>query len=294
MLKLGEGALAERVLSLLPVRLADEIKRLAYGRRGGLGSIREIAIRLFGACTLTLGREVIRLYARPDREEMDSLCDRLLGGALYAHRDSISEGYISLGDGIRVGVCGSAGYEDGRLVGVSDMQSLLFRIPTGECEFADELYGIFCQGIGQGMLIYSPPGVGKTTALRSLAASVGGGREPLRVLVVDERREFSIEDYRGCRVDILSGYRRPVGIEIATRTMSAELIMIDELSAEDGELLPSVVRCGIPIVATAHAGGLDEIMKRPALRPLIDLGVFSVFVGIYRSDGEYRLKVDRV
>ena len=294
MLKLKEASAVDRVLSLLPIKTSDEIRRLAFGRRGGLGRIREIAIRLSGACTLTVGDEVLRLYCVPDRDEMDSLCDRLLGGALYAHRDSIASGYISLGDGIRVGVCGRAGYEGGRLVGVRDMHSLLFRIPTGECEFGEELYAVFREGIGQGMLIYSPPGVGKTTALRSLAASVGGGRDAIRVSVVDERREFSAEDYLGCQVDILSGYRRPVGIEIATRTMAAQLIMIDELSAEDGRLLPEVVRCGIPIVATAHGKDMEEIMKRPALRPLIDLGVFSVFVGIYRFGGEYRLKVDRV
>lgn len=293
MLCVKEGA-AEQVLSLLPVGIGEEIRRLAYGRRGGLGRIREIRIRSGGACTLTLGEEEIRLYARPDRDEMDSLCQRILGGALYAHRDSIASGYISLGNGIRVGVCGSAAYEGGRLVGVRDLCSLAFRIPSGECEFADELYGVYLRGIGQGMLIYSLPGVGKTTALRSLAALVGGGDRPIRVCVVDERSEFVREDYYGCEVDILSGYRRPVGIEIATRTMSAQLIMIDELSAEDGESLLGVLRCGIPIVATAHAADFDDIMRRPALRPLIDLGVFSVYVGITRGESGYRLQVDRV
>ena len=177
----------ERVIGLLPGRQAEEIRRIASGRRGGIGEIREIMIRREGICDMNIGGELIRLYHRFDTDAAASLVKRLVDGALYAHRDSIASGYISLGNGIRVGICGSASYEDNKLVGISDMRSLLFRIPSGKCEFSSELREIFDLGIGQGMIIYSPPGVGKTTALRSLAKSVGSGSRPLRVSVVDER-----------------------------------------------------------------------------------------------------------
>ena len=132
-----------RVTELLPPHIAEEILRLASGRRAGVSGIREIRIRSGGACTMLIGGENIRLYGRLDRDMLSEVVDRLLGGALYAHRDSIASGYISLEGGIRVGVCGSAAYEDGRLVGVGDMRSLLFRIPTGECAFIDELYRLY-------------------------------------------------------------------------------------------------------------------------------------------------------
>lgn len=294
MIEIKRRSATERVIDILPPRLAEEIVRLASGRRGGISDIREIRIRRGGACSLLIGSESIRLYRSIDRDETDALMSRLVGGALYAHRDSIASGYLSLEGGVRVGVCGSAAYDGERLVGVSDMRSLIFRIPSGRCEFADELYSVFCEGIGQGMLIYSPPGVGKTTALRSLASSVGSGRDPLRVCVVDERCEFSEEDYRGCEVDILKGYKRREGIEIATRTLSCDLIMIDELGADDAEALLGVVRCGIPLIATAHAAGCEELLAKPALRGLFDCSVFSVLVGISAEDGSYKLRVDRI
>lgn len=285
---------ASRVIDILPVPLADEIVRLASGRRGGIGEIREIMIRREGACGVLIGNESLRLYHSIDRMQIDNLVSRLVDGALYAHRDSIASGYISLGGGIRVGICGSASYDGGRLVGVGDMRSLLFRIPSGRCEFKDELYEVFCRGIGQGMLIYSPPGVGKTTALRSLAMEVGGGISPLRVCVVDERCEFPTEDFSSCEVDILRGYKRREGIEIATRTLSPDLIMIDEIGADDGESIMGVVRCGIPLVATAHAGSLEELLIRPALGGLLGCSVFSVAVGISLTEGRYILSVDRL
>ena len=284
----------ERVIDLLPRHIGEEITRLASGRVGGASEIREIRLRLDGVCSMLIGDEHICLFGRIDRVEMDELMSRLTGGALYAYRDSIASGYLSLEGGVRVGLCGSAAYDGDDLVGIRDMRSLLFRIPSGKCAFADEIYEIFRQGIGQGMLIYSPPGVGKTTALRSLAKNVGSGRGAIRISVVDERCEFWAEDYEGCEVDILRGYKRPLGIEIATRTLSPQLIMIDEIGRDDAEALMGVVRCGIPLIATAHAADFSEIMTRPALRPLIDCGVFSVFVGISHTGGEYKLRVDRV
>lgn len=294
MLKTKEKLRIHWVLSLLPEGLSEEIRRLAEGRKGGLSGIREIRLRRGGVSSLLLSGESIRLYYRIDREETEILMERLLDGALYAHRDGIASGYVCLDGGIRVGLCGSARYDGEGLVGVGEMRSLLFRIPTGECAFSEEIDRIFRSGVRSGMLIYSPPGVGKTTALRSLAYSLGGGPIPMRIAVVDERCEFSEEDYRGREVDILKGYKRRLGIEIATRTMSPQLIMIDEIGADDAESIIGVVKCGIPLIATAHAGSLSELLSKRSLAPLLDCGAFDLFVGISLSDGEYRLTVDRI
>ena len=294
MLKIKEKSKVERVLDLLPRAIAEEINRLAKGRRDGLSGIREIRIRRGGVCSLLIGGESVRLFSSLDREETAALLDRLLDGALYAHRDSIAEGYISIDGGIRVGICGSAAYDGNRLVGVGDMRSLLFRIPSGECAFSEELYRLFLSGIGSGMLIYSPPGVGKTTALRSLAASIGGGKNPMRVAVIDERCEFSEEDYRGCEVDILKGYKRKEGIEIATRTMSPDMIMIDEIGADDADAILGVIKCGIPIVATAHASSREELFLKKSLKGLFGCRAFELLVGISRRAGGYSLSSERL
>ena len=285
---------ASLVLSLLPIGLADEIFRLASGRHAGLSGIREIRVRRGGVSTLSLEGESIRLIYKVTAEEMDGIIEGLTRGALYAHRDSIAEGFISLPRGIRAGVCGSATYDGDRLVGISDMSSLVFRIPTGECAFSEDLYEIFLAGIGRGMLIYSPPGVGKTTAIRRLAYMVGGGKDAKRVVVVDERGEFDESDYIGRQVDILRGYKKGIGVEIATRTLSPDLIIIDEIGAEDAEPLISAVKCGVPIVATAHAGDKAELLSRLALRRLFDCSVFDIVLGISCKNGEYRLSPEPI
>ena len=177
-------------------------------------------------------KEKIPLFSTLKRNEAEALVNLLCEGALYAHRDTLASGYVTMRGGVRVGICGFARYEGGRLVGVSEMRSLVFRIPGGDCEIADELFSAFSE-VRRGMLIYSPPGIGKTTALRSLAASVGGGSNPRRVCVVDERCEFCDEDYADCEVDILKGYKRGVGIEIAVSVTGPQVIIVDEIGGED-------------------------------------------------------------
>ena len=291
MLKTKNEEKLERILEYLPNGMAGEISRIARGRRG---EISEIRIRLGARSALLFGDESVTLFSPIDKQLMNETVDRLIDGALYAHRDSIAAGYISIGGGVRVGICGHARYDGDRLVGVGEISSLLFRIPPSECAFADELYRIYKENSNHGLLIYSPPGVGKTTALRSLAHSLGSGRDARRVAVIDERCELDESDYKGDEVDILKGYRRREGIEIATRTMSPEVIMIDELGEGDAEPVSRVVRCGIPIVATAHAGSLDELKSRVALAPLLSLGAFDLFVGIFREGREYTLTADRL
>ena len=141
------------------------------------------------------------------------------------------------------------------------------------------------------MLIFSPPGIGKTTALRSLVKRIGSGSDPLRVAVIDERCEFIKEELSGCEVDLLRGYGKRRGIEIAARTMSPEILVLDEIGDEDCEAIAGVVGCGIPIVATAHGASVDELCSRESLHRLIKNGYFDVFVGISYTGGAYSLSV---
>jgi stage III sporulation protein AA len=114
------------------------------------------------------------------------------------------------------------------------------------------------------------------------------------VVIVDERCEFISSDYERCEVDILRGYHRDEGVAIAIRTMSPEVLIIDELGEEDAPRLFSAVRCGIPVLASAHAASLSELMARRGLSDMIGGGVFGVFVGIARSGDGYSLTVDGI
>lgn len=275
-------------LSVLPAPLCREINALAEGRVGGISSLREIRVRSRGISTAQFASAELRLLTKVSEEELYKIVGRITDTSLYAHRDTIRRGYVSMGMGIRVGVCGHARY-DGECPTVSDITSLVFRIPSGNCEISEQLYSAYKRA-SSGVLIYSPPGVGKTTALRSLAGNICR-RDGIRIVVVDERSELVREDFENLPIDIVSGYSRREGIALAVRTLGAQLVMVDELMGDECAEIEYSLLSGIPVIATAHAGSLSELLSKRELARLVSLGAFSTFIGISRSGGRYSVDV---
>lgn len=278
------------VLKLLPRRAEIEISKLCKGR---CADVSEIRIRAYGRCSVRLAGRILALSSKISLEEIGEIVSKLCSGAVYAYRDSILNGYVPYSYGIRVGVAGSARYEGGRAVGIEEISSLVFRLPTRKSELSSELLCAF-RSAARGMIIYAPPGGGKTAALRSLSHSLGSGSRPERVCIIDEREEFLPEDFSGCEIDVLRGYKKRAGIEIATRTLSPDVIIIDEISGEDAADLALAVRCGVRIAACAHASSLDELLSKPSLKPLFNAGAFDVAAGIFERQGRRRLEVKQI
>ena len=280
----------EKITNILPQGIAFEIDRLCISRAKGSAEISEIRLRAYGRSSVILLGERVFLSSRPSLEDMRRTVAQICGGALFAHRSSISEGYVTLDGGVRVGIVGQARYERGELIGVSDVTSLVFRIPTGKCLFSERLLEEFVSA-ERGMLIYSRAGVGKTTALRALAGMIGR-IDGENVAVIDERGEFIPEDYLDSSVDLLKGYKRARGIEIALRTLSPSVIVIDELGgAEEILSMLDFMNSGVRILATAHAGSYGELCRRQSLSLLFERGIFDRTVGISVSSGERSLDI---
>ena len=270
-----------------------EIVGICRGRTARLSGLREIRVRREGRCSVLYENEYIPLTTSVLGEEMEEMLYALCRGSLYAFRDNISEGFIPLSMGVRVGVCGAARYEGGGIVGISEAASFVFRIPGHKCAFGEELYALWRSEGCASMLIYSPPGGGKTTALRELARRIGSGRDARRVAVVDERCEFCAEDFRGAEVDILSGYKRCEGIEIAARTLSPEVLLVDELGDGESDEILGLIACGVPVIATAHAGSRAELYAKPLVVRLSESCAFETFIGISKTEDGYCLSVEK-
>jgi stage III sporulation protein AA len=240
---------------------------------------------------LTVSGRNISLRISVGEDEVKETFKRVCGGAVFAHRDDICSGYVTLDSGIRVGICGHARYEAGKIVGVGKISALVFRIPSTECPFAEKLFREW-QAHPGGMLICSPAGVGKTTAIRSLAGYIGSGKDPKRVVVVDERCEFDVCKYAHAHVDVLRGYKRTLGVDIAIRTLSAQVIIVDEIgSMEDSLALLGALGAGVEVIATAHADGIESAMKRDYIRTLVSGRLFGSVCTIVKGQNGYSFSV---
>ena len=281
-----------RVLSVLPTSVSAKLRALGGGGALYSGRLSEIRLRAGDFSLAVFSGKNTPIFVKLTKKDIETTLSNIIGGALYMHKETLSCGFVSMELGIRVGIVGSAEVNDGNRPRVGEPSALIFRLPCLASDIGRELlYYIESEGHIRSALIYSPPSGGKTTAIRSLAlaASERGRR---RVVVVDERREFSREYFECGSADILYGYKKSAGIEIATRVLNPELIIIDELGSEaEARSVEYAALCGVPIVATAHSGSLEELLARDSVMGLIRKGAFSLLIGIQKIDGEYKLSV---
>ena len=229
------------------------------------------------------GRNIITdLICTP--AELSDTISRLCGGTLHAHSDTIACGYIAFGDGGRAGICGRA-VEGGHaaIASVCDADALSIRVPRSVWGISSKLCDyIASRSYITSVLVYAPPGGGKTTLLRDAAAALSRAPHSRRVAVIDTRGELYREDmFRDTIADIFTGYPKAAGIEIATRTMSPQYIVCDEIGSQDeAEAIISAQHTGVPLLASAHASSYGELASRLPIKRLLDAGIFDHCVSV--------------
>ena len=215
---------------------------------------------------------------------MELLCD----GSIYAHIDTIKQGYISVGKGIRAGICGRASVENGQINGIRDISSINIRIPQHIENASYYLFNLLKnEDFSKSVLIYSAPGVGKTTILRDLASKLSFLYPPIRYAIIDTKEEITPCIENEILAHTFISYPKGTGIELATKSMTPQLIICDEISSKeeaDGILL--AVSSGVNLVATTHASGIEELKSKSILSKLLSSNVFDYALGVNRQYGK--------
>lgn len=286
----------ETTLHALPIRIRQEITNTAAGYYDFENRLSEIRLRAERCCSLTIDARNIIVKARITQSELTESVKILCHGSIYAYSESLREGYVTVDGGYRIGIAGRAVTEDGIVTGIGDISSVCIRIAhniSGAGNFGVQVFRRI-NGKG-GILIYSPPGVGKTTMLRDMAIQLSSGTDALRTAIVDCRGEIGGDFIPPeCLIDILLGYPKAEGIEIATRTLSPQILFCDEIGGYDeAESIIAVQSCGVPLIATAHGSSVAEVISRPAIKILSSNGIFAAYIGVSRkNDGTYAYNAD--
>lgn len=238
------------------------------------GNIAEIRLRTGrSACAVMTDGRTLKCSSPFRQQDITECFLELCRNSVHSFAREISEGYITLPGGHRVGFCGTAVEQCGKLSTLKDISSLNIRFAREVRGCAEELCRrAFPDGLCS-LIVCGKPLSGKTTVLRDTARILG---ESHRVAVVDCRGEIAGVSGGvpaldiGENTDVLNGYPKGEGIMCALRSLSPEVIICDEIGG-DAEEVRQCMNCGVRLIVSAHAGSIPELMSRPALRELLPL-----------------------
>lgn len=263
----------KELLEIIPGRLVQEVNSV------GGEKLLELRLRRGRPAELIMPEYIKRVGHRITKEELEYCINVASKYSPWASA-SIAKGFLTAPGGHRIGICGEAVIKDGIITGIRNITSLCIRI-------AKDFPGISIKAgkITKSTLIIGAPGWGKTTLLRDVVRAVSAEHS---VSVVDERGELFPDVFTAApRADIMTGCPKALGIEMLLRCMGPEFIAMDEITAEeDAEALLRAHGSGIKLLATAHAGSLDEFFSRVSYRRLVEHNVFKTAL-VLRSDKTY-------
>lgn len=241
-----------------------------------------------------------------DRQCLDEMLNYITGYSIYAMDEEIKQGYITFSGGHRIGITGHATYEalrdtrETKITNIVDIGGLNIRIAHERKGCSEKIVPHLRKEESiYNTLFFAAPGVGKTTYLRDAIRILSEGDEDqqgLKISVIDERSEIAAcingkpQNDVGKRTDVLDACPKEIGMRMVLRTMSPDVIAVDEIGKDEEFALLEQMRCsGVKILGTVHAGDIEEALRNPMIRKNVETGAIERFVQLIRFNNGHRV-----
>lgn len=275
----------DEILRYFPNKIYQIFSNLLQENPQIANELQEIRIRVDKPIILKLREKDLILQYNILQTEILQIVERLCENSIYAYKNQICEGFITIKGGHRVGLTGSCVIENGKITNIKYISSLNIRIAreVKNCStrILREIIDIENKTIYNSIIV-APPGRGKTTILRDIIRRVSDGIEEINFRgktcgVVDERGEIAAmykgapQNDVGIRTDIIENVSKNKGIHMLIRTMAPEIIACDEIgSKEDVEAIHYALYSGVKGIFTMHGKNVEDIKNNKQIYELIE------------------------
>lgn len=275
----------EEIYKYFPGKIYDFLQTITMENRRVESELQEIRVRVNRPIILKLRKAEIVTEYNVSQNEILQTVERLCNNSIYAYKNQMCEGFITVKGGHRVGITGSVVIENEKIINIKYISSLNFRIAR---EIENCSYSILGQVIDaqnntiNNTLIISPPGKGKTTMLRDLIKNISNGVPSLGFVgktcgIVDERGEIAAmyqgiaQNDVGIRTDVIENVSKAKGMKMLIRTMAPQVIACDEIgSKEDIDAIKEAMLSGVKGIFTMHGKNMNDIKLNVNINELIE------------------------
>ncbi len=304
--KLGE------ILQFVSVRIRECLKNdVRLNRCCRMDRISEIRLRVNRPVIIMFGKkELVCTEAIVSMDDIRQSLQFISDYSLYAHEKDVGNGFITLKGGHRAGVTGQAIVNDGKIINQKNIGFINIRVAYEVKGCANPVMPFMLEtGQLEHTLIISPPACGKTTLLRDVIRQLsdgvcvsvskgiyisetnGGNKHIYKVGLVDERSEIAAcyegipQNDIGQRTDVADQADKATGMMMLLRSMSPDVIAVDELAGEnDAKAVRYLFGCGCKVIATVHGSDYEHVKNQPYIGELIGEYGFKRIVTLGRCN----------
>lgn len=246
----------EEILKYFPCNIYNILKKEMD--ENAIKNIQEIRIRCNRPIILKLRNGDIIIDYIINQCELLQILEKICNNSIYAYKNQICNGFITIKGGHRVGITGTAVIEDEKVINLKYINGINFRIAREVFNCSEKIIDQIIDKENNTIyntLIVSPPGKGKTTILRDTIRKISNGIPELDFLgkncgVVDERGEIAAiyhgvpQNDIGIRTDVIENISKAQGMKMLIRSMTPEIIACDEIGTkEDAEAIKEALLC---------------------------------------------------